>query len=118
MVKNWVRRISLAESGWLEAQADCLAMPTGEQVRWGASEAPHPVLDLVTFYAQTLGVPERRDLDDPAVLRGKAAFYGAGCASCHVPKFVTSGAAETRRIGSNSSGLIRISAARSWRRIG
>ncbi|MBE0580636.1 di-heme oxidoredictase family protein [Devosia sp.] len=73
-----------------EKQAECLAMPTGEQVRLGASEAPDPVLDLVTFYAQTLGVPERRDVDDPAVLRGKAAFYGAGCASCHVPKFVTS----------------------------
>ena len=77
-----------------EAQAECLAMPTGEQERLGVSEAPDPVLDLVTFYAQTLGVPERRDVDDPAVLRGKAAFYGAGCASCHVPKFVTSRAAE------------------------
>ncbi len=75
-------------------QAECLAMPTGEQARLGVSEAPDPVLDLVTFYAQTLGVPERRDVDDPAVLRGKAAFYGAGCASCHVPKFVTSRAAE------------------------
>lgn len=77
-----------------EGQAACLAMPTGEQERLGVSEAPDPVLDLVTFYAQTLGVPERRDVDDPAVLRGKAAFYGAGCASCHVPKFVTSRNAE------------------------
>ncbi|KRA50509.1 di-heme oxidoredictase family protein [Devosia sp. Root635] len=71
-------------------QQECLAMPTGEQARLGVSEAPDPVLDLVTFYAQTLGVPERRDVDEPAVLRGKQAFYGAGCASCHVPKFVTS----------------------------
>ena len=77
-----------------ENQAECLAMPTGEQARLGVSEAPDPVLDLVTFYAQTLGVPERRDVDAPAVLRGKAAFYGAGCASCHMPKFVTSRAAE------------------------
>lgn len=73
-----------------ESQGDCLAAPTGEQARLGVSEAPDPVLDLVTFYSQTLGVPERRDVDAPAVLRGKAAFYGAGCAACHTPKFVTS----------------------------
>jgi CxxC motif-containing protein (DUF1111 family) len=77
-----------------ERQTECLAMATGVQERLGLSEAPDPVLDLVTFYAQTLGVPERRDVEDAAVLRGKAAFYGAGCASCHVPKFVTSRDAE------------------------
>jgi CxxC motif-containing protein (DUF1111 family) len=75
-------------------QPACLAMPTGEQARLGPSEAPDPVMDLVTFYAQTLGVPERRDVDAPAVLRGKQAFYDAGCASCHTPKFVTSRDAE------------------------
>ena len=71
-------------------QPECLVLPTGEQPRLGVSEAPDPVLDLVTFYAQTLGVPERRDVGDPTVLRGKQAFYEAGCASCHTPKFVTS----------------------------
>jgi CxxC motif-containing protein (DUF1111 family) len=73
-----------------EAQVDCFDTPSGEQERLGVSEAPDPVLDLVTFYSQNLGVPQRRQVDDPAVLAGKAAFYGAGCASCHVPKFVTS----------------------------
>nr|WP_240230256.1 di-heme oxidoredictase family protein [Devosia sp. JXJ CY 41] len=77
-----------------ENQPECLAMPTGEQARLGASEAPDPVLDLVTFYSQTLGVPERRDVGDPSVLAGKQAFYSAGCASCHQPKFVTSRDAE------------------------
>ena len=71
-------------------QAACLALPTGEQARLGATEAPDPVLDLVTFYAQTLGVPERRNVGDAHVLAGKQAFYEAGCASCHTPKFVTS----------------------------
>ncbi|MNL30275.1 Cytochrome c [compost metagenome] len=33
-------------------------------------------------------------MDDPAVLAGKQAFYEAGCAGCHVPKFVTSKAAD------------------------
>jgi CxxC motif-containing protein (DUF1111 family) len=73
-----------------EAEAECLALPTGEQERLGPTEAPDPVLDLVTFYSQNLGVPQRRDAADPQVLAGKAVFYGAGCASCHVPKYVTS----------------------------
>jgi CxxC motif-containing protein (DUF1111 family) len=86
--------VDLPHGDCTESQPDCLTLPTGEQARLGASEAPDPVLDLVTFYSQTLGVPERRDVDDPSVLAGKAAFYGAGCASCHVPKFVTSRDAE------------------------
>jgi CxxC motif-containing protein (DUF1111 family) len=86
--------VNLPHGDCTENQPECLSMPTGEQDRLGVSEAPDPVLDLVTFSAQTLGVPERRDVDDPGVLRGKEAFYGAGCASCHVPKFVTSRDAE------------------------
>ncbi|MGG2477551.1 di-heme oxidoredictase family protein, partial [Rhizobium sp. BR5] len=40
-----------------EAQKDCLAMPTGVQLRLGPVEAPDPVLDLVTFYTENLAVP-------------------------------------------------------------
>jgi CxxC motif-containing protein (DUF1111 family) len=69
-------------------------MPTGEQERLGPSEAPDPVLDLVTFYSQNLGVPQRRDAGDADVLKGKAAFYGAGCVACHTPKYVTSRAGD------------------------
>lgn len=72
-----------------EAQAACLAMPVGVQKRLGDTEAPDPVLDLVTFYSQNLAVPARRDIDKAEVLRGKQMFYEAGCASCHTPKFVT-----------------------------
>lgn len=78
----------------MAAQAECMALPTGEQERLGPSEAPDPVLDLVTFYSQNLGVPQRRGADEPTVLAGKSAFYGAGCATCHVPKFVTSRAGD------------------------
>ena len=78
------------------AQAACLAAPTGEQARLGPSEAPDPVLDLVEFYSQNLGVPQRRNVDDPQVLRGKRAFYETGCVSCHTPKFVTSRKAEDK----------------------
>jgi CxxC motif-containing protein (DUF1111 family) len=72
-----------------QSQAQCLDMPTGVQPRLGDTEAPDPVLDLVTFYSQNLAVPARRDVDDKQVLHGKELFYGAGCASCHAPKFVT-----------------------------
>ncbi|HTM77987.1 MAG TPA: di-heme oxidoredictase family protein, partial [Devosia sp.] len=82
--------INLPHGDCTERQPECLALPTGEQARLGVSEAPDPVLDLVTFYSQTLGVPERRDVGDKTVLAGKQAFYEIGCASCHVPKFVTS----------------------------
>lgn len=77
------------------AQPACLAAPTGEQERRGPSEAPDPVLDLVTFYSQNLGVPQRRNVGDRAVLRGKQAFYEANCTACHTPKYVTSRQAPT-----------------------
>ena len=71
------------------AQKACLDMPTGVQPRLGDTEAPEPIMDLVTFYSQNLAVPARRNVDKPQVLAGKRAFYEMGCTSCHTPKFVT-----------------------------
>jgi CxxC motif-containing protein (DUF1111 family) len=65
-------------------------MASGVQARLGDTEAPDPVLDLVTFYSQNLAVPARRNSDDAQVLAGKQIFYDAGCIACHTPKFVTS----------------------------
>jgi len=73
-----------------ENQPACLAMPIGVQAKLGLTEAPDPVLDLVTFYSENLAVPARRNVGDPVVLRGKEQFSALGCASCHAPKFVTS----------------------------
>jgi CxxC motif-containing protein (DUF1111 family) len=70
-------------------QPACLEGPTGVQDRLGDTEAPDPVLDLVTFYARNLAVPARRNTGDANVLRGKEIFYAAGCADCHTPKYVT-----------------------------
>ncbi len=70
-------------------QTDCLAAPNGVQLALGDTEAPDPVMPLVTFYSQNLAVPARRNVDDPQVLRGKQVFYETGCISCHTPKFVT-----------------------------
>ena len=71
------------------SQRACRTKPSGVQRRLGDTEAPEPVPELVSFYASNLAVPARRDVDDPEVLRGKALFHRAGCASCHTPKFVT-----------------------------
>jgi CxxC motif-containing protein (DUF1111 family) len=71
------------------AQTECLAIPNGVQARLGDTEAPVPVMDLITFYSQNLAVPARRAIDKPDVLAGKQVFYDMGCASCHTPKFVT-----------------------------
>ncbi|UYV36602.1 c-type cytochrome [Rhodobacteraceae bacterium D3-12] len=70
------------------AQVACLEAPHGaEDVR--GHEIDGEGLDLVTFYSRNLGVPARRDANDPEVLRGKKVFYETGCIACHTPSFVT-----------------------------
>ncbi len=71
-----------------DLQADCLAAIHGDGDARG-TEIDAEGLDLVTFYSRNLGVPARRDMDDPQVLQGKQVFYETGCASCHTPSFVT-----------------------------
>jgi len=72
------------------AQTLCNKAPHGKGgPGGGTSEVPKAMFDLVVFYSRNLGVPARRRLHDPQVLKGKALFYGAGCIGCHRPKFVT-----------------------------
>jgi CxxC motif-containing protein (DUF1111 family) len=73
-----------------ENQAACFKAATGVQKRLGDTEAPDPIMGLVTFYSKNLAVPARRNVSDEATLRGKENFYALGCVSCHTPKFVTS----------------------------
>lgn len=83
---------TMTPAHWGECTANqqkCRSAPDGVQLALGDVEAPDNVLELVTFYARNLAVPARRDLDGQDVLAGKALFYGAGCVSCHTPKFVT-----------------------------
>ena len=70
------------------AQADCQTAPHGDGDERGF-EIDQQGMDLVAFYSRNLGVPARRDVDDPQVLRGKEMFHTLGCASCHTPAFVT-----------------------------
>ncbi len=59
-------------------QTACRAAETG-----GAPEISDEFLDRLELYSQTLGVPARRNVDDPPVRRGEALFSEIGCAACH-----------------------------------
>jgi CxxC motif-containing protein (DUF1111 family) len=56
---------------------------------------PHPpevddeTVNAVALYTRTLGVPARRNLDDPQASEGEQLFYAAGCAGCHLPTLRT-----------------------------
>ena len=52
-------------------------------------EVSDEILDVVTFYVQTLAVPARRNVDDPQVMHGEQLFAQAQCASCHIPTLRT-----------------------------
>ncbi|QFT57413.1 Cytochrome c [Sulfitobacter sp. THAF37] len=71
-----------------DLQADCQAATHGDGDARG-TEIDAEGLDLVTFYSRNLAVPERRNVDDPQVLRGKQVFHDTGCVTCHQPSFVT-----------------------------
>ncbi len=64
--------------------AACREAPDG-----GSPEVPADRIDDIEFYMQTLGVPERRNLDDPAVEQGAELFASLGCTACHNPTFTT-----------------------------
>jgi CxxC motif-containing protein (DUF1111 family) len=66
------------------SQAVCTAAITG-----GDPEADQETIDQVSYYSRLLAVPARRDFKAPDVLCGKKLFEDAGCASCHVAKYVT-----------------------------
>ena len=52
-------------------------------------EVSDEILDVVTFYVQTLAVPARRNVDNPQVKQGEHLFAKAQCASCHIPTLRT-----------------------------
>lgn len=56
-----------------------------------AIDIPDSVVQAVTFYLRTLGVPARRRLDDPVARHGDTLFAQVGCAGCHVTTLRTGG---------------------------
>jgi len=71
------------------SQSECRQSIHGGDAGQDGFEVDDQGLDLVTFYTRNLGVPARRDEDDPEVLQGREVFHASGCASCHQPSFVT-----------------------------
>jgi CxxC motif-containing protein (DUF1111 family) len=70
------------------AQAACIGMPTGGREGFDA-EASETILSSVTLFTSSIGVPARRNADDPKVVAGQRAFVAAGCGGCHTPTLVT-----------------------------
>lgn len=55
----------------------------------GEPEVSDKVADFVTFYAKSLAVPARRNMDNASVQRGAELFNETGCAACHTPRHTT-----------------------------
>ncbi|MEM9235247.1 MAG: di-heme oxidoredictase family protein [Verrucomicrobiota bacterium] len=65
-------------------QHEFAKLPPSEQ-----PEIDEKILQRVTVYLQTLAPPAHRDVDAPAVERGRQLFTAMQCASCHVPEMRT-----------------------------
>ncbi len=64
-----------------DVQKECKAAPSGGKP--GEPEMNDMFVQRLTFYTQTLGVPARRDVDDPVVMQGEKLFDQIGCNACH-----------------------------------
>ncbi|MDZ7851277.1 MAG: di-heme oxidoredictase family protein [Halomonas sp.] len=60
---------------------DCAVLPHG-----GSPEVSDEIADFVAFYASSLAVPKRRQMEDPRVVAGAETFNTLGCAACHTPR--------------------------------
>jgi len=69
----------LARTGFVDTGVD-------EQ---GNTEASQEFSDEVVFYAETLAVPARRNIDDESVIAGAQLFTQVNCSGCHQPSFTT-----------------------------
>ncbi|WP_426755298.1 di-heme oxidoredictase family protein [Myxococcus sp. Y35] len=65
-------------------QAPCKVPPA----KAGPGLSEHQ-LGLTMLYLRLIAPPARRDVTDPAVVKGQALFQQTGCAACHHPEFTT-----------------------------
>jgi CxxC motif-containing protein (DUF1111 family) len=70
--------------GCSASQEQCKAAPTGP-----APQLRDPLLQQLTYYTKTLGVPGRRNVDALDVRRGRKLFDEARCSGCHVATLET-----------------------------
>lgn len=55
----------------------------------GEPEVSDEVAGFIDFYASSLAVPARRNMDDPQVQAGARLFNQSQCAACHTPRHIT-----------------------------
>ncbi|MGQ0501493.1 MAG: di-heme oxidoreductase family protein [Panacagrimonas sp.] len=65
-------------------QKACLDSPAG-----GDPEMKDEFLDKLLLYSRTLAVPDRRNPQNPQVVRGEQLFAEARCTACHAPVMKT-----------------------------
>lgn len=74
----------------IKPATDCTPEQNCERFTNGGSpEVSDKVSNFVTFYARSLAVPARRNLDNVSVQQGAELFNETGCASCHTPRHTT-----------------------------
>ncbi len=74
----------------IKPTTDCTPKQACERFTEGGSpEVSDTVASFVTFYAKSLAVPGRRNLDSESVQRGARLFNETGCAGCHTPRHHT-----------------------------
>ncbi|GAB2711006.1 di-heme oxidoreductase family protein [Halomonas garicola] len=71
----------------LAPATDCAAAQSCDEFESGGEpEVSDKIADFITFYAESLAVPMRRNMGDEAVAQGAKQFNRLGCAACHTPR--------------------------------
>jgi CxxC motif-containing protein (DUF1111 family) len=92
-VSNLVQQTAGAYNGDIGITSPLFSAESCEGEYEGCAAHPPEVSEQtvqdVAFYTRTLGVPARRNLDDPQTRQGEGLFYAAGCDDCHAPTLRT-----------------------------
>ncbi len=80
-----------------DVQVAAKAAPTG-----GTPELDEDFFAKLVFYSRTLGVPARRDVDNPQVIEGEKTFKRIGCTACHIPTMTTGNDAEVPQLANQT----------------
>ena len=75
-------------------QAACRKRPTGM-----VPEQSERAFNELLFYTSALGVPARRQVEDPVTAQGEQLFAQAQCAVCHVAEITTGEYPDLRQLG-------------------
>ncbi len=74
----------------LRASTDCSAQQKCDEFpNGGTPEVSDKIARFIDFYASSLAVPMRRNMENPQVQRGAKLFNDIGCAGCHTPRHTT-----------------------------